>query len=53
LKRAIQKELETPIGRLLLAGKIRDGDKLIVDWKDNEFTFSNKGIELASSAAAV
>jgi ATP-dependent Clp protease ATP-binding subunit ClpB len=36
LKRAIQKELETPIGRRLLAGEIKDGDKVLVDWMANE-----------------
>src|SRR5258707_3590331 len=42
LKRAIQKELETPIGRRLLAGEIHDGEKVIVDWKNGEFIFSTK-----------
>jgi ATP-dependent Clp protease ATP-binding subunit ClpB len=42
LKRAIQKELETPIGRRLLSGEIRDGNKIIVGWKDGTFTFSTK-----------
>jgi len=31
LKRAIQKELETPIGRLLLRGEVRDGQTVMVD----------------------
>jgi len=31
LKRAIQKELETPLGKLLLKGEISDGQKVIVD----------------------
>jgi len=51
LKRAIQKELETPIGRRLLAGEIRDGDKVIVGWRDGEFTFSNKRTEQAEAAS--
>ena len=45
LKRAIQKELETPIGRRLLAGEIKDGDKVVVDFKGGEFTFSTKTAE--------
>ncbi|HKB68924.1 MAG TPA: ATP-dependent chaperone ClpB [Pyrinomonadaceae bacterium] len=49
LKRAIQKELETPIGRRLLAGEIRDSDKVVVDWKDGEFTFSTKSTERAET----
>jgi ATP-dependent Clp protease ATP-binding subunit ClpB len=32
LKRAIQKEIENPLGRLLLEGKIRDGEKVKVDY---------------------
>ena len=52
LKRAIQKELETPLGRRLLAGEIKDGDKVIVDWKDGEFTFSTKTAERAETVGS-
>ena len=52
LKRAIQKELETPIGRRLLAGEIRDGDKVIVDFKGGEFTFSTKAAERAETVGS-
>ena len=31
LKRAIQKELETPLGRLLLKGEVKDGQTVVVD----------------------
>jgi ATP-dependent Clp protease ATP-binding subunit ClpB len=31
LKRAIQKKIETPLGRLLLKGDVRDGQTLLVD----------------------
>jgi ATP-dependent Clp protease ATP-binding subunit ClpB len=31
LKRAIQKELETPLGKLLLKGEVSDGQKVVVD----------------------
>jgi ATP-dependent Clp protease ATP-binding subunit ClpB len=31
LKRAIQKELENPLGRLILEGKVKDGEKVCVD----------------------
>ncbi len=50
LKRAIQKELETPIGRRLLRGEIRDGHTVVVDWRDGEFTFTTKGAEQAEAA---
>lgn len=52
LKRAIQKKLETPIGRRLLAGQIKDGDKVIVEWKDGELTFSTKGAEHSEAVGA-
>jgi ATP-dependent Clp protease ATP-binding subunit ClpB len=52
LKGAIQKELETPIGRRLLRGEIRDLDKVTVDWQQGEFTFSTKGAERAEAAGA-
>lgn len=47
LKRAIQKELETPIGRRILRGEIGDGQTVVVDWKDSEFTFTTKETEKA------
>jgi len=31
LKRAIQREIETPMARLILGGEIRDGAHLLVD----------------------
>jgi ATP-dependent Clp protease ATP-binding subunit ClpB len=56
LKRAIQKKLETPIGRRLLQGEIRDGQTIVVDWHDGEFTFTTKvaaeGAERAEVAGA-
>ena len=42
LKRAIQKKVETPLGRLLVQGEIHDGQTLTVDAKDltGDLTFS-------------
>ena len=34
LKRAIQKKIETPLGRLLLKGAVKDGQTLLVDADD-------------------
>jgi ATP-dependent Clp protease ATP-binding subunit ClpB len=54
LKRAIQKELETPLGRLLLKGDVRDGQKVIAD-RDGErgvLTFTVTAHGAAASAAA-
>jgi ATP-dependent Clp protease ATP-binding subunit ClpB len=31
LKRAIQKKIETPLGRLLLKGTVKDGERVLVD----------------------
>jgi ATP-dependent Clp protease ATP-binding subunit ClpA len=31
LKRAIQKKIETPLGKLLLKGDVRDGQRVVVD----------------------
>ncbi|MDX6711516.1 MAG: ATP-dependent Clp protease ATP-binding subunit ClpB [Blastocatellia bacterium] len=52
LKRAIQKELETPIGRLLLRGEVRDGQTVMVDWQDGKFTFATKEAEVTERAEA-
>ena len=43
LKRAIQKELETPIGRRILAGEINDGDTVNVGFNEasGELTFAS------------
>jgi ATP-dependent Clp protease ATP-binding subunit ClpB len=41
LKRAIQKKVETPLGRMILKGEVRDGQQLIVDAdSQGELTFS-------------
>jgi ATP-dependent Clp protease ATP-binding subunit ClpB len=39
LKRAIQKEIETPLARKLVAGEIHDGQKVLVDEKNREMKF--------------
>ena len=42
LKRAIQKEVETPLGRKILAGEVKDGQSVLVDYDQNrgELTFT-------------
>ncbi len=44
LKRAIQKEIENPLGRTLLEGKIKDGQTVIGDYdvKKEQMTFTAK-----------
>jgi ATP-dependent Clp protease ATP-binding subunit ClpB len=46
LKRAIQKEIETVMGRLLLKGEVRDGQKVVVgyDGKKKELTFTPQSV---------
>ncbi len=39
LKRAIQKEVETPLARMLVAGEIRDGKKIVLDYRKDELVF--------------
>jgi len=40
LKRAIQKELETPLARKLVGREIRDGQQIHVDYQGGELTFT-------------
>jgi len=49
LKRAIQKEIETPLARKLVGGEIRDGQKVIVDEGDREMVI---GVESLTHAEA-
>jgi ATP-dependent Clp protease ATP-binding subunit ClpB len=50
LKRTIQKELETPLGRKILAGDIHEGDTVRVDFDDvrGELTFSSEALQTAT-----
>jgi len=43
LKRAIQKELETPLARALLSGIIKDGQKLNVQLRNGRIEFKSVG----------
>jgi len=45
LKRAIQREVENPLGRLILEGKIRDGQMVVVNYDAGQgrLTFSPQG----------
>jgi ATP-dependent Clp protease ATP-binding subunit ClpB len=49
LKRAIQKEIETPLGRLLLKGEIHDGQTVVIDFdKDRQaLTFTPQEVAAA------
>jgi ATP-dependent Clp protease ATP-binding subunit ClpB len=39
LKRAIQKEIETPLARKLVSGEVHDGQTVRIDEKNREMTF--------------
>ena len=57
LKRVIQKELETPLGRSLLKGDIKDGERVAVDYdrEKNQLSFSaqaSTGSDRASNGDA-
>jgi ATP-dependent Clp protease ATP-binding subunit ClpB len=48
LRRMIQRELETALGRKLLAGEVRDGSKVVVDSGPGGLKFNSE--QLASAA---
>ena len=52
MKRAIQKELETPIGRRILRGEIGDGQTVVVGWREGAFTFTARDSVFSGSAGA-
>ena len=39
LKRAIQRELETPIAKAILAGKYHEGDEISIDVESDKLAF--------------
>lgn len=39
LKRAIQRSILNPLAKLILEGKIKDGNRVLVDFRDGSFTF--------------
>ena len=39
LKRAIQKELMNPLAKMMLAGSIKDGQRVNIDFRDGAFSF--------------
>jgi ATP-dependent Clp protease ATP-binding subunit ClpB len=53
LKRVIQKELESNLGRMLLQGKIRDGQTVVIDYNkdDDRLTFTPRDPAAGDGAA--
>jgi ATP-dependent Clp protease ATP-binding subunit ClpA len=52
LKRVIQKEVETELARRLLAGAIRDGQTVVIDYNPNEGKLVFKPQESAEPVGA-
>ncbi|HVO99878.1 MAG TPA: ATP-dependent chaperone ClpB [Bryobacteraceae bacterium] len=50
LKRAIQKEIETPLARKIVAGDVRDGQKVIADERNHEMTIEVESVPHASAS---
>ncbi|HLY16445.1 MAG TPA: hypothetical protein VKR61_04445, partial [Bryobacteraceae bacterium] len=52
LKRAIQKKVETPLGRMILKGEARDGQQLVVDVNpQGELTFKSGAASQPAAAS--
>jgi ATP-dependent Clp protease ATP-binding subunit ClpB len=49
LKRLLQKEIETNLGRKLLANEVRDHDHVLVDWDGENLTFSSQAVAAAAA----
>src|SRR5690606_11343136 len=50
INRFIQRRLEDPLSRLLLAGALKAGTHLVVDFRDGDFLFNGKTAEEALQA---
>jgi ATP-dependent Clp protease ATP-binding subunit ClpB len=48
LKRAIQKELETPIAKSILRGEFQNGDRIYADVELERLVFNRQAPELAT-----
>jgi ATP-dependent Clp protease ATP-binding subunit ClpB len=48
LKRAIQKEVETPLARMLVAGEVRDGQKVRLDFRKDALDFKVESFAVES-----
>jgi ATP-dependent Clp protease ATP-binding subunit ClpC len=49
LRRVVQRQLESPLSRRVLAGDFESGDKVVVDWSAEGFTFTRS--QAATTAA--
>ena len=52
LRRALQRYIENPLAKKLLAGELTQGDNIVVDVKKNSLTFTQV-IEITDSSSGV
>ena len=50
LRRVIQRQVENPLSKLVLAGEFTAGDTALVDWTPDGFSFTRKVLEAAAVA---
>jgi ATP-dependent Clp protease ATP-binding subunit ClpB len=50
LKRVIQRYLQDPLAEMILAGEVKDGDKVAISCKGNVLTFNGKAPQTAEIA---
>ena len=48
LKRVIQKDVQDPLARLILEGRIKDGDRIVVTFDGNDFLFNGASEKAAA-----
>ncbi len=49
LRRAIQKLIENPISTMIIEGKVKSGDQVLVDFDGNNFVFNIERVELVET----
>ena len=49
LRRAIQRSIENPLARRMLAGEFRAGDRVVIDERDGEIVFDKVAVPAASA----
>ncbi len=48
MKRVIQKDVQDPLARLILEGRVKDGDRVRVSFDGNDFLFNGKSDKKAA-----
>ncbi len=51
LKRVIQRSVQDPLAEMILAGDVRDGDRVVISAKGNVLTFNGKASQTAEIAS--